>query len=633
VKDCNAQGCVKTSNWIDKLCLGLGIVLFAAGIVFSFLPKIRLPPVMRLAVFLSAWLLIGWKVVLRAVVNITRGKIFDENFLMSLATAGAFAIGEYPEGAAVMLFYRIGEAFQEMAVRRSMRSISGLMDLRPDYANLKKGNEIMRVSSGEVKPGDSIVVKPGERIPLDGLVSEGRSALDTSALSGEAMPRDVEPGSEVLSGSVNKSGMLTITVTKEFGDSTVSKIFDLMRNAENKKAPAENFITRFARYYTPAVVIAALALALLPTLFLPGAEFSYWLRRTLVFLVVSCPCALVISIPLSFFGGIGGASRRGILIKGGNYLSALNDVETLVFDKTGTLTTGQLAVTGIYNENGFSAEELLYFAAAAESNSSHPIAKSILGFYDKEILLEEISSCEEIAGRGIRACIRDKAVLAGNAGFLENSGIRPHIANAAGTAVYVAINGIYAGCIVISDTLKPDSALAIAELRKAGIRQIMMLSGDTYAAAEKTGAELALDKVYAELLPHQKVQQLEILQKETSAGKKLAFVGDGINDAPAIALCDIGIAMGGLGSDAAIEAADIVLMTDEPLRLVDVLAIARKTKQIVWQNIVFALGVKALILVLGALGLATMWEAAFGDVGVALITVLNAMRALKAGST
>jgi Cd2+/Zn2+-exporting ATPase len=518
-----------------------------------------------------------------------------------------------------------------MAVRRSTRSISELMDMRPDYANLKKENEVIRVSPDEVKPGDSIVVKPGERIPLDGIVCEGRSALDTSALSGESLPRDVESGSEVLSGSVNISGMLTITVTKKFGDSTVSRIFELVRNTEHRKAPVENFISRFARHYTPAVVIAALALALLPPLFF-GGTWQDWTHRACIFLVISCPCALVISIPLSFFGGIGGASRRGILIKGGNYLSALNDVETVVFDKTGTLTTGRLTVTGIHNENGFSAEELLYFVAAAESNSSHPIAKSIMSYYGGKIPPGEISSCEEIAGRGIRACVRGKTVLAGNIGFLENSRISPRIANEAGTAVHAAIDGTYAGCIVISDTLKPDSARAVAELRKAGVRRIIMLSGDNSAAAEKTGAELALDKVYAELLPHQKVQQLEALQKKTSPGKKLAFVGDGINDAPALALCDIGIAMGGLGSDAAIEAADIVLMTDEPLRLADALAIAWKTKQIVWQNIVFALGVKAAILVLGALGMANMWEAVFGDVGVALITVLNAMRALKINS-
>jgi len=527
-----------------------------------------------------------------------------------------------------MLFYRIGEAFQDMAVKRSLRSISSLMDLRPDFANLKRGDEIVRVNPAEVRPGDTIIVKPGEKIPLDGIIAAGSSSLDTSALTGESMPRDVEQGGEVLSGSININGLLTITVSREFADSAVSKIFELARNTESRKAPAENFITRFARYYTPAVVFAALALALLPPLFLPGAEFSDWLKRALVFLVVSCPCALVISIPLSFFGGIGGASRRGILIKGGNYLSALNDVDTVVFDKTGTLTKGQFAVSEISCENGVSREELLYYAAAAESNSNHPIAKSVLAAYGKEIQ-GEISLYEEIAGKGIQARINGKTVLAGNAGFMENNGIALSAINSAGTVVYVAVDGSYAGCLIIADEIKPDSKRAVAELKKAGARRIVMLTGDRQAAAEKIGAELALDAVYAELLPHQKVEQLECLKKETAAKKKLAFVGDGINDAPALALSDIGIAMGGLGSDAAIEAADIILMTDEPLKLVTALAIAKKTRRIVWQNIVFALGVKAIILVLGALGIATMWEAVFGDVGVALIAVFNAMRALR----
>ena len=609
-------------KWADTCCLGLGAAVFAAGIIFT------LPPAPRLAVFLAAWLLIGGKVLWQALRNIARGQIFDENFLMSVATIGAFAIGEYPEAAAVMLFYRVGEAFQEMAVKRSMKSISSLMDLRPDYANLRRGGEIVRVSPSEVGPGDVIVVKPGEKIPLDGIVAEGCSALDTSALTGEAMPRDVEPGSEALSGSINKNGLLAITVTKEFGDSTVSKIFELVRNTESRKAPVEDFITRFARYYTPAVVFSALALAVLPPLLIPGAEFSHWLRRALVFLVVSCPCALVISIPLSFFGGIGGAARRGILIKGSNYLSALNDVETVVFDKTGTLTKGQFAVTDIRCENGISRDELLYYAAAAESNSTPPIAQSILRAYGKPVEAGSVVLHEEIPGRGIRASVKGREVLAGNARFIEGIAADA-VRQTTGTAVHIALDGVYAGSLIISDELKPDSRRAVSGLRRAGVRRIVMLSGDNRETAEKIGAELGLDEVYAELLPHHKVEQLERIQKESRAGKKLAFAGDGINDAPALALSDIGIAMGGLGSDAAIEAADIVLMTDEPLRLADALAIAGKTRSIVWQNIIFALAVKAVILVLGAMGIATMWEAVFGDVGVALIAVCNAMRALK----
>ncbi|MDR2923895.1 MAG: cadmium-translocating P-type ATPase [Treponema sp.] len=611
-------------KYINKFCLGLGIALFAAGVFFK--PE---PDVLRLAVFIASWLLIGGGVVLQAVRNIARGRVFDENFLMTIATIGAFAIGEYPEAAAVMLFYRIGEAFQEMAVERSMRSITSLMDLRPDYANVRRGGEVARVSPVEVRIGETIIVKPGEKIPLDGIVAEGSSALDTSALTGEAMPRDVEPGGEAFAGSINKSGLLAITVTKLFADSAVSKIFELVRDTESRKAPVENFITRFARYYTPAVVFAAAALAVLPTLFLPGAEFSHWLKRALVFLVVSCPCALVISIPLSFFGGIGGASRQGILIKGGGFLSALNDVETVVFDKTGTLTKGQFAVSEALCENGISREELLYYAAAAESNSSHPIARSVLNAYEGKIAGDDIALYEEIPGKGISARVGGKNVLAGNAHFLESRGVALNAISAAGTAVYVALDGVYAGCLVVADEVKPDARKAVEELRRAGVRRLVMLSGDNRAAAEKTGRELGLDEVYPELLPHEKVRRLELLKGKTRAGKKTAFVGDGINDAPALALSDIGIAMGGLGSDAAIEAADIVLMTDEPLKLADALKIAKKTKSIVRQNIVFALGVKAVILVLGAFGIATMWEAVFGDVGVALIAVLNAMRAMR----
>ncbi|MDR1319578.1 MAG: cadmium-translocating P-type ATPase, partial [Treponema sp.] len=588
----------------------------------------------------AAYLLVGGEIIFHALANISRGQVFDENFLMTLASAGAFVIGEYPEGVAVMLFYQVGEAFQRMAINRSRRSIADLMDIRPDFANVKRNGEVRRVSPEAVRIGESIVVKPGEKIPLDGVVSEGYSALETSALTGESLPRDVEAGSEVLSGSINKSGLLTITVTKEFGESTVSKILNLVQNAGSKKAPIENFITKFARYYTPAVVLAALTLAVIPPLVLPGAVFADWLRRALVFLVVSCPCALVISIPLGFFGGLGAASRKGILVKGGNYLEALNDADTVVFDKTGTLTRGIFSVTGIVPAagreagSGLTEAELLYYAAAAESGSNHPIAQSIVRHYGGEVDGRDLQSCEEIAGKGIRVQVKGRTVLAGNSRLMTDNGIDRGADDAAGSSlpagsvVHIALDGAYAGYLVISDELKNDSRQAVADLKKSGIRRIVMLTGDNRAAADRIGAELGLDEVYAELLPQGKVERLEELER-ASRGGKLIFVGDGINDAPVLARSDIGIAMGGVGSDAAIEAADIVLMTDEPSRIVSALAIARRTRLIVWQNIIFALGVKAVILVLGALGLATMWEAVFGDVGVALIAVCNAMRTLR----
>ncbi|AEF85879.1 cadmium-exporting ATPase [Treponema primitia ZAS-2] len=614
----------------DYARFGLGIALFITGMI------LHLSPVPELALFLAAYLLIGGEVLLRALRNITRGQIFDENFLMSLATVGAFAIGEYPEGVAVMLFYQIGEAFQDHAVNNSRRSISALMDIRPDYVNLKRGEEIVRADPTEALVGDLMVVKPGEKVPLDGLVREGRSALDTSALTGESMPRDAAPGDTALSGSINKSGLLVIQVSKVFGESTVSKILDLVQNAGSKKAPIENFITKFARYYTPVVVGMAVFLAIVPPLFIPGALFSDWINRALVFLVVSCPCALVISIPLSFFGGIGGASRQGILVKGSNYLDALTKVETVVFDKTGTLTKGVFTVTEIAPEPGFTNADLLYYAAHAESNSSHPIAISIQRAYGQAMDQQKIKDLEEIAGQGIKVTIDSKTVLAGNSRLLEAENIsrptassqkagNPHFE---GTLVYLAVDGVYAGHLGISDELKQDSVETIRALKAAGVTNTVMLTGDTRAVGEKIGRELGLDRVYTELLPHQKVEQLEILEGEKSPGGKLVFVGDGINDAPVLARSDIGIAMGGLGSDAAIEAADIVLMTDEPSKLVTALGIAKKTRTIVTQNIVFALGVKGIILVLGALGMANMWEAVFGDVGVAFIAILNASRAL-----
>jgi Cd2+/Zn2+-exporting ATPase len=609
--------------WLSRAGLGAGVALFAAGLAF------RLVWQAELAVFLAAYLLIGGEVLLGAMKNIAKGRVFDENFLMGVATVGAFAIGEYPEGVAVMLFYRIGEAFQQYAVGRSRRSIAALMDIRPDFANLKLGDEIRRVPPEDVGVGDVIIVKPGEKIPLDGIVVSGRSALDTSALTGESLPRDVEAGSGVLSGSINKNGLLTVEVTKEFGESTVSKILELVQNASGAKAPAENFITKFARYYTPAVVFAAVALAAVPPLFVPGAAFADWLNRALVFLVVSCPCALVISIPLSFFGGIGGASRRGILIKGSNFLDALHNVETVVFDKTGTLTRGVFSVTEIVPADGFGRGELLELAAYAEAGSNHPIALSIQKAYGKAIANDKITDCEEIAGRGVRVRALGRTVLAGNGVLMEESSIVCGKPDVLGSTVYMAVDGAFAGYIVISDTLKRDSGRAIEELRALGVRNTVMLTGDSRAVAEKVGRELGIDTVCAELLPHMKVEKLEEMAGAGSGKGKLVFVGDGVNDAPVLARADVGIAMGGLGSDAAVEAADVVLMTDEPSKVAEAIRIAKNTRAIVWQNIVFALGVKAVILVLGALGIATMWAAVFGDVGVALIAVLNAMRAMR----
>jgi Cd2+/Zn2+-exporting ATPase len=617
--------------WARRISLILGMALFAAGMVFDQFPLITLPPLLRFAVFLASYLLVGGGVLLTAIRNIARGEIFDENFLMSVATIGAFAIGEYPEGAAVMIFYQIGEAFQNYAVGRSRRSISALMDIRPDYATLKTAGGLRRVSPETVGVGDLIVVKPGEKIPLDGVVAEGFSALDTSALSGESMPRDVEKGSAVLSGSINKSGLLTIEVSKVFGESTVSKILNLVQNAGSKKSVTENFITKFARYYTPAVVFSAIALAVLPPLLSPGESFAGWINRALVFLVVSCPCALVISIPLSFFGGIGGASRNGILIKGSNYLEALTSVDTVVFDKTGTLTKGVFNVTNIVPAGGFTKEKLLYYAAHAESNSNHPIALSIRNAYRKEIDPGVIGDYEEIAGKGVRVRVGKDAVLAGNARLLDSAGIAVPRTEEPGTLVYLALNGGYVGYIVISDELKADSRQAVEELRAAGVKRIAMFTGDSKTAGEGIARQIGLDAVYTELLPHQKVEYLEVLEQTKSGPGKLVFAGDGINDAPALARSDVGIAMGGVGSDAAIEAADVVLMTDEPSKIAGAIRIARRTRNIVWQNIVFALSVKGLILVMGALGIATMWEAVFGDVGVALIAVLNAMRVMKTG--
>ena len=609
-------------NKNELIKIGVGAVLFAIALIFEFSFWTEF------SLFLVSYLLVGGDILLRAVRNISRGQVFDENFLMSVATIGAFAIRQFPEGVAVMLFFKIGEFFEDLAVNRSRRSISSLMDIRPDYANLQVGDDIKRVSPEGVRIGDLIIVKPGERVPLDGIVVEGRSMVDTSALTGESVPRDVEQGSDILGGFINQNGLLKVQVTKGFGETTVSKILDLVQNAGSKKAPTENFITKFARYYTPVVVFGALAIALIPPLLIQGAAFSEWIYRALVFLVISCPCALVISIPLGFFGGIGGASKKGILVKGGNYLEALNNVDTVVFDKTGTLTKGVFKVTEVVPEDGFSRDDLLEMAAYAEVFSNHPIALSILRAYGKAVNKELVDEHDEVFGHGIKAAVGGREILAGNSKLMSREDIACDEADAPGTVVYVALDKTYAGYIVISDEIKEDSIDAINALKNIGIRKTVMLTGDNRAVGEKVAEELGLDEVYTELLPDQKVKQVEQLEKEVPSAGKLVFVGDGINDAPVLARADIGVAMGALGSDAAIEAADVVLMTDEPSQLVGAIKIAKRTKNIVWQNIVFALGVKGIVLVFGAMGIATMWAAVFADVGVALIAVLNATRAM-----
>ena len=603
--------------------IAISAILFILGLVLN------LSPWVELALFLAAYVIVGGEILLLAVNNIKRGQVFDENFLMSIATIGAFLIGEYPESVAVMLFYQVGELFQDIGVDRSRRSIKELMDIRPDFVNLKVGNDLVVVSPEEVNVGDIIVVKPGEKIPLDGVVIEGYSTADTSALTGESIPRDLGPGSTALSGFINNNGVLTIEVTKRFGESTVAKILDLVQNASSRKAPTEKFITKFARYYTPVVVFAAIGIALIPPLILKGATFSQWVYRALIFLVISCPCALVISIPLGFFGGIGGASRKGILVKGSNFLEALNHVETVVFDKTGTLTKGVFQVTQVVPEGEFTKEEMLEYAAYAEAFSNHPIATSILAAYEGEIDKEKITDYEEIPGHGIKVKVDGKEVLAGNSKLMEKENISYRIGDSIGTIVHVAIDKKYAGYIVIADEVKGDSKDAIRELKDLGIKKTVMLTGDTKRVAERVGKELGLDEVYSELLPTDKVEKLEEIYKFKSPEGKLVFAGDGINDAPVLARADIGIAMGGLGSDAAIEAADVVIMTDEPSKISTAIEIAKRTQKIVWQNIVFAIGVKLLFLGMGALGLATMWEAVFADVGVTVIAILNSLRAMK----
>ena len=606
--------------------LAVGAVVYAIGMALTVFAK--LPTLAELAFLIVAYVILGWDVVWQAVKNITRGQVFDEHFLMSVSTIGAFAIGEYPEAVAVMLFYQVGEFFQSLAVKRSRKSISDLMDICPDSATVKRNGVLQVVSPESVAVGEIIVVKPGEKIPLDGIVVDGESMLDTKALTGESVPRSIRKGDEALSGCINQSGLLTLKVTKSFGESTVSKITDLVENASARKAPTENFITTFARYYTPVVVGMAAVLAIIPPLVL-GGGWSEWLRRGFVFLIVSCPCALVISIPLTFFGGIGAASKRGVLVKGSNYLEALNKVSVVVFDKTGTLTKGVFEVANIIPAAGYQKEQVLEYAAQAESYSNHPIAKSILATYGKPIDQKQFSDFEEISGHGISVMVQGKKVLAGNSKLMESEKIAYAACDAAGTKFYVAADGSYVGCILIADEVKPDSKCAIAELKKIGVEKTVMLTGDDERIGKSVADELGLDAYYAQLLPDQKVEKLEMLDKQKRQGSKLAFVGDGINDAPVLARADVGIAMGGLGSDAAIEAADVVLMTDEPSKLVEAIDVAKATKRIVMQNIVIALGIKSVFLVLGALGMAGMWEAVFGDVGVTIIAVLNAMRILK----
>ena len=581
-----------------------------------------------LIVFMVSYILVGGDVLYKALRNIKTGRIFDENFLMTVATVGAISIGEPSEAVGVMLFYKIGEYLQELAVGKSRKSISDLMQIRPDVANLKVGNSLKVVDPEEVEIGDYIVVKPGEKVPLDGLVVEGNSMVDTSALTGESVLRTVNKGDELLSGFINKNALLTVQVTKDFSESTVSKILDMVENASSKKSKTENFISVFSRYYTPIVVTLAALLAILPPVFIKGALFSEWIHRGLIFLVVSCPCALVLSIPLSYFSGIGVASKHGILIKGSNYLEALRYVDTVVFDKTGTLTEGVFDVVKVRSVD-VSEDELMKFASIAEANSNHPIAKSILKYYDKQIDLNKIEEYEEIAAHGIKAKYENSTVLAGNEKLMKTNNIKIERSTEIGTIVYVAVNNKFVGYIVIADKIKEDSKDAIKKIKEQGIKKTVMLTGDNKDVADSVAKRLKLDKVFSNLLPNEKVEKIEELYLSRSEKEKIAFVGDGINDAPVLARVDVGIAMGGLGSDAAIEAADIVIMTDEPSKIAQGIKISKKTYKIVWQNIIFALAVKLIVLILGAAGMASMWEAVFADVGVALIAVLNAMRIMK----
>ncbi len=605
--------------------IAAGAALLAAAILLPLEGWLRLLP------FLAAYLTVGGGVLMRAGRNILNGQVFDENFLMSIATIGAFAVGEYAEGVVVMLFSQIGQLFESYAVGRSRESIASLMNIRPDSATVLREGRLITVDPYNVGIGEIIVVEPGEKIPLDGIVRSGASSIDSSALTGESLPRDIVSGSEALSGCINLTGVLEIEVTKEFGESTVSKILELVENAASKKAKTENFITKFARYYTPCVVAAAVLLAVVPPLIL-SEPFSGWINRALIFLVISCPCALVISVPLSFYGGIGGASKRGILIKGSNYLEALSKTELVVMDKTGTLTKGTFSVESV-NPVDISAEKLLEYAALAESYSNHPISASLIRAYGRETDLSRVSNARESAGHGVMADVDGLPVLAGNAKLMKEAGVDCSVPARPGTAVHVAVDGRYAGYILIADEIKEDAKNAVEEMRKAGVKKTVMLTGDAGSVAVYIAGKLGIDEVHSELLPADKLDQVERLGKETSKEGKLAFVGDGINDAPVLSQADIGIAMGGLGSDAAIEAADIVIMDDRPSKIPVAIRISRKTMRIVWQNIIFSLAVKAAVLALGAVGIATMWEAVFADVGVSVIAILNAVRLIRGEKT
>ena len=621
----------------EIMTLGLGILIYAGALVF------KLPFGLGLSLFLLSYILIARDIVWKAIRNVFRREVFDENFLLTVATAGAFAIKKFPEAVAVMLFFKIGELFQDIALNRSRKSIRSLMEIRPDYANLKIDGGTKKVAPDAVNVGDIIMVKPGEKVPLDGIVLDGSSLVDTSALTGESVPRKVKAKDEILSGMINKTGLLTVQVTKKFSESTVSKILDLVENAASKKAHTEKFITKFAKYYTPAVVFGAFILAIVPVIlyhipaftpmFAHEETFSEWIYKALIFLMISCPCALVISIPLGFFGGIGAASKRGVLVKGSNYLEGLNNLHTIVWDKTGTLTKGVFRVTKIVTKNKFSEDKILKFAAHVESQSSHPIAQSILEAFNRKIGkidVRKIESYEEISGYGIKARVEGHYVLLGNDKLLHRENIEHDTCDVKGTVVHVVIDHKYAGYVIISDEIKEDTGTAIQKLRDIGVKRQIMLTGDSQEVAKAVSQKLGLDEYFAELLPQQKVEKIEELMKKKANNKDLiAFVGDGINDAPVLMRSDIGVAMGALGSDAAIEAADIVLMSDEPSKLHEAVKIAKRTRGIVWQNIGFALGIKGIFLTIGALGLATMWEAVFADVGVALLAILNTTRILK----
>ena len=613
---------IQKAKFEVKPTLIIGAILYLVAVIGDF------KGALALILFVASYLLIGGKVVLTAIKNIARGQLFDENFLMTVATIGAFSINEYPEAVAVMLFYEIGETIQGYAVNRSRSSISSLMDIRADYANIIIDGKEKKVSPETVQVEDVILVKPGEKIPLDGVVIEGESFVDTSALTGESVPRKIVVNDEILSGGINTSGVLKVKVTKKFGESTVSRILEMVENAASKKANTEKFITKFAKVYTPIVVALAILIAVVPSIFIKDALFSTWLYRALVFLVVSCPCALVVSVPLGFFAGIGGASKKGVLVKGSNYLELLKDLETVVFDKTGTLTEGVFTVTEI-NTNDIQKEKLIEIAAMAESFSNHPIAISIIKEYGKEIDKEVIKEYEEIAGHGIKAVINNEEVLIGNAKLMNQFNISYNEVDSIGTVVYCAINGEFKGSIVISDKIKENAAEALINLKAAGVKKTVMLTGDNKKTAEKVGEKVNIDEVHSELLPLGKVKEVEKLLKASNKNGRLAFVGDGVNDAPVLARADIGIAMGGIGSDAAIEAADVVLMKDDINALVDAINVSKKTNKILWQNIIFALGVKVIVMVLGTFGIANMWTAVFADVGVTIIAIINSTRCFR----